>query len=97
MNRNASSRLEVPAELTSLLLDFTVSVLVNKPADLLDYAATYFSRRRDERTSTATNTDNGGHRAGGSAASNHMDEEDDEENDSFEPDFGKCLKKKPVF
>ncbi|XP_015793240.1 cAMP-dependent protein kinase type II regulatory subunit-like isoform X1 [Tetranychus urticae] len=48
MNRN-SSRLEVPQELTNLLLDFTVSVLINKPGDVVDYAASYFNRLKDER------------------------------------------------
>ncbi|CAG2107374.1 unnamed protein product, partial [Medioppia subpectinata] len=43
------SRYEVPAELTNLLLDFTVSVLVNKPTDLLEYATIYFNRLLEER------------------------------------------------
>jgi cAMP-dependent protein kinase regulator len=46
MNR---ARYEVPPELTNLLLDFTVSVLVNKPSDLLEYATIYFTRLLDER------------------------------------------------
>ncbi|XP_015906869.1 cAMP-dependent protein kinase type II regulatory subunit [Parasteatoda tepidariorum] len=45
MNR---PRLEVPRELTSLLLDFTVNVLLEKPADLVDYAVSYFTKLRDE-------------------------------------------------
>lgn len=45
MNR---PRLEVPRELTSLLLDFTVNVLLEKPADLVDYAVNYFTKLRDE-------------------------------------------------
>lgn len=46
MNR---SRYEVPPELTNLLLDFTVSVLVNKPPNLIEYAAHYFDRLNHER------------------------------------------------
>lgn len=42
------SRLEVPKELTSLLLDFTVNVLLEKPADIADYAVNYFTKLRDE-------------------------------------------------
>ncbi|XP_054708514.1 cAMP-dependent protein kinase type II regulatory subunit-like [Uloborus diversus] len=45
MNR---PRLEVPRELTSLLLDFTVNVLLEKPADIVDYAVNYFTKLRDE-------------------------------------------------
>ncbi|GIX82420.1 hypothetical protein CEXT_260811 [Caerostris extrusa] len=45
MNR---PHLEVPKELTSLLLDFTVNVLLEKPADLVDYAVSYFTKLRDE-------------------------------------------------
>lgn len=45
MNR---PRLEVPRELTSLLLDFTVNVLLEKPGDLVDYAVGYFTKLRDE-------------------------------------------------
>lgn len=41
-------RLEVPRELTSLLLDFTVNVLLEKPGDLVDYAVGYFTKLRDE-------------------------------------------------
>lgn len=41
-------RLEVPRELTSLLLDFTVNVLLEKPADIVDYAVSYFTKLRDE-------------------------------------------------
>ncbi|KAI1289351.1 cAMP-dependent protein kinase type II regulatory subunit [Halotydeus destructor] len=77
MNRN---RLEVPPELTNLLLDFTVSVLVNKPSDLIEYAVNYFNRKRDDRQAIRS----------GSVESNHMD--DDEEEDSFEPDFAPPVK-----
>ncbi|KAG8177964.1 hypothetical protein JTE90_014707 [Oedothorax gibbosus] len=45
MNR---PRLEVPRELTSLLLDFTVNVLLEKPADLVDYAVNYFTKLRED-------------------------------------------------
>lgn len=45
MNR---PRLEVPRELTSLLLDFTVNVLLEKPVDLVNYAVDYFTKLRDE-------------------------------------------------
>ncbi|OTF78431.1 cAMP-dependent protein kinase type II regulatory subunit-like protein [Euroglyphus maynei] len=40
---------EIPSELNNLLIDFTVSVLVNRPGDLIEYAANYFNRILDER------------------------------------------------
>lgn len=79
MNRN-SRQLEVPPELTSLLLDFTVSVLVNKPADIVEYAAQYFARRRDERTSGTV---------GRNVTAGSVDSAEDEDGDSFAPDFSK--------
>lgn len=48
---NRGSRIEVPQELSNLLLDFTVSVLMNKPEHIVDYAANYFTRLREERKS----------------------------------------------
>lgn len=47
MNRG-SPRPEVPQELTNLLLEFTVSVLVHRPTNLVEYAANYFSRLHTE-------------------------------------------------
>lgn len=44
-----SSRLEILPELTNLLLDFTVSVLVNKPPDLVEYSAEYFAKLLEDR------------------------------------------------
>lgn len=45
------SRLEVPQELTIILLDFTVSVLVNKPSNLIEYASQYFMKMLKEQKS----------------------------------------------
>lgn len=43
------SQFETPPELNNLLIDFTVSVLVNQPSDVLEYAASYFDRLLEER------------------------------------------------
>lgn len=40
---------ELPQELTSLLLEFTVNVMTEQPGDLVEFAARYFSALRDER------------------------------------------------
>lgn len=50
MNR---PRYEVPPELTNLLLEFTVNVMIEHPTDLVDYAARYFANLRDERERSA--------------------------------------------
>lgn len=41
---------QVPPELTDLLLEFTVNVLVEKPSDILQYAANYFNQLLANRT-----------------------------------------------
>lgn len=46
MNR---PRYDVPPELTNLLLEFTVNVMIERPSDLVEYAARYFAGLRDER------------------------------------------------
>jgi len=47
----SKSRVEIIPELTTLLLDFSISVLMNKPPDLLEYAASYFTKKlEDERS-----------------------------------------------
>lgn len=42
-------RCDVPPELTNLLLEFTVNVLVEKPDDIVSYAASYFTKLREDR------------------------------------------------
>lgn len=53
MNRGGNPRPEVPQELTNLLLEFTVSVLVHKPNNLVEYAANYFQRLYDDQNAAA--------------------------------------------
>lgn len=65
---SASRRLEVPQELTDLLLDFTVAVLVGKPADLSSFAADYFAELARKRAAAAS--------AAADGSSNHMPDED---------------------
>ncbi|XP_076311807.1 cAMP-dependent protein kinase type II regulatory subunit-like isoform X2 [Tachypleus tridentatus] len=48
------SRVEVPPELTSLLLEFTVSILTEKPEDIVDFAVNYFTKIRDEKRKTSS-------------------------------------------
>ncbi|KAH9388639.1 PREDICTED: cAMP-dependent protein kinase type II regulatory subunit-like [Rhagoletis zephyria] len=72
------SQYEIPAELNNLLIDFTVSVLVNRPSDLVEYAAAHFNRLLEERrNSVATNH---------SALGNHCNDEEND-NDSTSSDI----------
>lgn len=50
---NTSGGYVVPAGLQELLIEFTVSVLVEQPTDLTSYAAEYFARLQQDR-GTAT-------------------------------------------
>ncbi|XP_066249756.1 cAMP-dependent protein kinase type II regulatory subunit [Euwallacea similis] len=53
MNRGGSvgARVQVPGELREVLLEFTISYLLEQPGDVVTYAADYFSRLREARCS----------------------------------------------
>ena len=50
------STYEVPPELQELLLEFTVSVLVERPSNLVNYAVDYFTNVRDSRLNSRPQT-----------------------------------------
>ncbi|KAJ8969927.1 hypothetical protein NQ317_016192 [Molorchus minor] len=51
MNRGqGGARIQVPDELREVLLEFTISYLLEQPGDVIAYAADYFTRLRDART-----------------------------------------------
>lgn len=51
MSRNqAGNRIQVPNDLREVLLEFTISYLLEQPGDVIVYAADYFSRLRESRT-----------------------------------------------
>ena len=96
MSRDAASRYEIPGQLQQLLLDFTVSCLVERPADLVDFAADYFSqlrqRRQQQPTTQQQQQQTGGLVAGSAAHGNgHGPESDDSmlTDESDEPSPGK--------
>lgn len=101
MSRDAASRYEIPGQLQQLLLDFTVSCLVERPADLVDFAADYFAQLRQRRTeqqqqhqqTAVQQTGGGGGLVAGSAAhgNGHGPESDDSmlTDESDEPSPGK--------
>ncbi|XP_022920764.1 cAMP-dependent protein kinase type II regulatory subunit [Onthophagus taurus] len=50
MNRNQGQRILVPDDLREVLLEFTISYLLEQPGDVVSYAADYFQRLRESRT-----------------------------------------------
>lgn len=95
MSRDAASRYEIPGQLQQLLLDFTVSCLVERPVDLVDFAADYFAQlrqRRQQTTQQQQQQQTGGLVAGSAAHGNgHGPESDDSmlTDESDEPSPGK--------
>ncbi|VEN64786.1 unnamed protein product [Callosobruchus maculatus] len=45
-------RIQVPDELREVLLEFTISYLLEQPGDVVSYAADYFTRLRESRTTS---------------------------------------------
>lgn len=50
MNRQTPAKVNVPDELRDVLLDFTISYLLEQPPDVVDYAVEFFTKLRDNRT-----------------------------------------------
>lgn len=46
--RNAN-KITVPDDLRDILLEFTISYLLEQPGDIVDYAVDFFTRLRDNR------------------------------------------------
>lgn len=87
MNR---PRYDVPPELTNLLLEFTVNVMIERPSDLVEYAARYFAGLRDERQ-----------RSGSSGRPPAIAENDEaiysDEDEPMPPPTAKFARRKSVF
>lgn len=53
MNRGSvGGRIQVPDELREVLLEFTISYLLEQPGDVIGYAADYFTKLRNQRTTS---------------------------------------------
>lgn len=50
MNRQTPAKVNVPDELRDVLLEFTISYLLEQPPDVVDYAVEFFTKLRDNRT-----------------------------------------------
>ncbi|EGI60313.1 cAMP-dependent protein kinase type II regulatory subunit [Acromyrmex echinatior] len=69
--RNAG-KITVPDDLRDVLLEFTISYLLEQPGDIIDYAVDFFTRLRDARHTQLIHTD-------GQTCSSTPDESVDEE------------------
>lgn len=49
MSSDSSRRIQVPDELKEVLLQFSISYLVEQPPDLIDFAAEYFNKLQANR------------------------------------------------
>ena len=91
---SSSRTFDVPPELTNLLLDFTVSVLLNQPkGDLVEYASDYFKQLLQDRKNGSKSGSMAKSPNDGSSMddSNHMTEDEEEISKSnvtrFDTDF----------
>lgn len=78
---SGSRTFDVPPELTNLLLDFTVSVLLNQPkGDLVEYASDYFKQLLQDRKNGSKSGSMAKSPNDGSSMddSNHMTEDEEE-------------------
>ena len=78
MSRPGGQKIVVPKELTNILVDFTVSVLINEPSDIIEFASQYFNQLAVERKSGGGSTSSGGN------SRDHNHHLDDENEDSAE-------------
>lgn len=50
--QRSSSRISVPEDLREILLEFTISYLLEQPGDIIDYAVDFFTKLRQNRLNT---------------------------------------------
>jgi len=49
MSRSESGRISVPDELRDVLLEFTISYLLEQPGDVVEYAVDFFHKLQENR------------------------------------------------
>ncbi|XP_012056741.1 PREDICTED: cAMP-dependent protein kinase type II regulatory subunit [Atta cephalotes] len=57
MSQRNAGKITVPDDLRDVLLEFTISYLLEQPGDIIDYAVDFFTRLRDTRRTQIINTD----------------------------------------
>jgi cAMP-dependent protein kinase regulator len=51
MSRHEAGRITVPDELRDVLLEFTISYLLEQPGDVVEYAVDFFHKLQENRAS----------------------------------------------
>ncbi|XP_033745431.1 cAMP-dependent protein kinase type II regulatory subunit-like isoform X2 [Pecten maximus] len=92
---------EIPPGLTDLLQDFTVSVLKERPPDLVQFAADYFVKLNSQKNIGKDDEDDSGGRgvrfAGASPPPGEpMDEDDDDDDEPMEPPTNRFQRRQSV-
>lgn len=54
MSRPQAGRIQVPDDLREILLEFTISYLLEQPGDVINYAVEFFTRLQQNRGTTVT-------------------------------------------
>lgn len=89
----STNRYEIPSQLQQLVLDFTVICLVERPADLVSFAADYFAQLRQRQQQQQLQRDSAGSSVAATAAhgNGHGPESDDSmlTDESDDPSPGK--------
>lgn len=57
MSRPEGGRITVPDELRDILLEFTISYLLEQPGDIVEYAVEFFTKLRENRTTAMVRLD----------------------------------------
>uniref|UniRef100_A0A1A9VPC3 RIIa domain-containing protein n=1 Tax=Glossina austeni TaxID=7395 RepID=A0A1A9VPC3_GLOAU len=72
---NENKRIQVPDELREVLLEFSISFLLEQPADVVDFAVDYFTKlQADRKLTTGTQEGNGEEAKGESLEEDEEDE-----------------------
>uniref|UniRef100_A0A1B0AZN0 RIIa domain-containing protein n=1 Tax=Glossina palpalis gambiensis TaxID=67801 RepID=A0A1B0AZN0_9MUSC len=79
---NENKRIQVPDELREVLLEFSISFLLEQPADVVDFAVDYFTKlQADRKLAAGTQEGNGEEAKGGDSLEEEEDDEANKEND----------------
>uniref|UniRef100_A0A1B0FK53 RIIa domain-containing protein n=1 Tax=Glossina morsitans morsitans TaxID=37546 RepID=A0A1B0FK53_GLOMM len=72
---NENKRIQVPDELREVLLEFSISFLLEQPPDVVDFAVDYFTKLQADRKLTSGQQEGNGEEAKGDSL--EEDEEDE--------------------
>lgn len=81
---NENKRIQVPDELREVLLEFSISFLLEQPPDVVDFAVDYFTKLQADRKLTSGQQEGNGEEAKGDSL-----EEDEEDEGKLYKTIGK--------